>query len=213
MANKIQELRKKVGFSASELARRVGMNPPAFRRYDRNESDPQMELARKIAEVLGVGVDDLYADKAPEADPAVANGVILKEMPFFHPEGKIPLYAYAAGSLDGEEVMFNTPYDYIERPGFIGSTAKAYAVRVIGDSMEPRYFTGEIVYAVRGILPRRGDFVVVQFKQDGSIRAFVKQFLALDNGIVRLRQYNPAEDFEIDRADVVAMDCVKGTST
>lgn len=213
MANKIQEMRRKVGLTAAEVARRIGMNPPAFRRYDRNETDPQLDLALKIAEVLGVSVNDLIVDDKEAAETIEQNAIPLAPQKFYHPEGKLPLYAYAAGSLDGEEVLFNAPYDYIDRPAFIGAAANAYAVRVIGDSMEPRYFAGEIVYAVRGIPPRRGDFVVVQVKGDGGIRAMVKRFLSVDDHTLRLRQYNPDRDFEIDRASVVAVDYVKGSTS
>lgn len=222
MSNNIKAVRKKIGMPASEVARRIGMQPHAFRRYDRNEADPKPYLAEKIAEVLDCEVSDLIDVSAdlynaeiitPPNPPAEAVGYTKPPAPPQPTRGKLPLYAYAAGDFGGEEVTSNTPFDHIDRPPFISAEADAYAVRVIGTSMEPRYFAGEIVYALRGIPPRQHDFVVVQFRRGEEMRAMVKQFVSADNGLVRLRQYNPPEDTKLERAVVVSLDTIKGSST
>lgn len=217
MENNIKKIRKKIGMSAAELARRIGMEPAALRRYDRGELYPRMDIAMRIADVLGCSVEDLRGDRPHPRDlPPIPSQEPQKPQPTSlpeHPEGKLPLYAYAAGSLDGEEVLFNSPYDYITRPPFIGSEANAYAVRVIGTSMEPRYFAGEVVYAVRGMPPRQGDFVVIQITSDDGLRAMVKQFVSIDNDVLRLKQFNPQQEIRIDREKVHALDTIKGSSS
>ena len=56
---KILQLRKSVKMSQSELAKRVGTSGPIIGRYERNEIKPSIEMAAKIADVLGVTIDYL----------------------------------------------------------------------------------------------------------------------------------------------------------
>lgn len=51
--------RKQLKMSQDELAKKVGTSAPIIGRYERNEIKPSIEMAKKIADELGVTVDYL----------------------------------------------------------------------------------------------------------------------------------------------------------
>jgi len=56
---KILQVRKGLKWSQNDLAKKVGTSAPIIGRYERNEIKPSIEMAAKIADVLGVTVDYL----------------------------------------------------------------------------------------------------------------------------------------------------------
>lgn len=57
-------LRKQLKMSQDELAKKVGTSAPIIGRYERNEIKPSIEMAKKIADELGVTVDYLISGTA-----------------------------------------------------------------------------------------------------------------------------------------------------
>lgn len=51
--------RMKKGYSQRELAEIVGITNPAICKYERNQRIPMVDVAFKLAEALGVTVDEL----------------------------------------------------------------------------------------------------------------------------------------------------------
>lgn len=51
--------RKQLKMSQDELAKKVGTSAPIIGRYERNEIKPSIEMAKKLADELGVTVDYL----------------------------------------------------------------------------------------------------------------------------------------------------------
>ena len=90
----------------------------------------------------------------------------------------------------------------IEAPSQLADVADAYAVRVVGESMEPRYFPGEIVYCHPNMPLRKGDFVVAQISEngnEGSLQGFVKRLVSIDDTKLVLAQYNPPKEMKFPR--------------
>ena len=83
----------------------------------------------------------------------------------------------------------------------------AYAVYVSGDSMEPRYFDGEIVYVNPAKRVRRGDFVVAQIQpgEHAPRLAYVKRFLRWNAHELVLSQYNPEKELRFEAGHVVSV--------
>lgn len=57
-------LRKQLKLSQDELAKKVGTSAPIIGRYERNEIKPSIEMAKKLADELGVTVDYLIGGSA-----------------------------------------------------------------------------------------------------------------------------------------------------
>lgn len=69
-SKRLTELRKQKGFSQEELAKKVKIHPNIIGRYERGETSPALDVAFKLADILGVSLDyltgksDVLIDKA-----------------------------------------------------------------------------------------------------------------------------------------------------
>jgi phage repressor protein C with HTH and peptisase S24 domain len=84
----------------------------------------------------------------------------------------------------------------------------AYAVYVVGDSMEPRYFAGETVFVNPRLPIGKGAFVVAQISGGDEAEphhAFIKRFVSQDSRRLRLEQYNPKKVIEFPTSKVVSV--------
>ena len=60
MENRIRELRKAMGMSQEELARRCGVTRQTINAIENNKYDPTLALAFHLAQTLGATVDQLF---------------------------------------------------------------------------------------------------------------------------------------------------------
>ena len=94
--------------------------------------------------------------------------------------------------------------EFMRRPPRFGGRSDLFALYVQGNSMEPRYLPGELIYVEQRRPPQNGDHVVVELlpAEDGTREAYLKLLLGVTPTKVRLQQYNPAKVIEIDRKRV-----------
>ncbi len=64
------ELRKKRGFSQAQLAGLLNTKAPVIGRYEREEANPSIETAARLAKILQVSLDYLVGNTALELDQA-----------------------------------------------------------------------------------------------------------------------------------------------
>jgi len=62
LGNKILELRKNNNLNREELGKTVGTSGAMIGKYERNEMNPSVDMAKKIAEALEVSLDYLVGD-------------------------------------------------------------------------------------------------------------------------------------------------------
>ena len=119
----------------------------------------------------------------------------------------IPAYGQAVGGRDGEFILNGNRIVDILAPPSLQGVPDAYAVYVVGDSMEPRYFAGEAVFVNPRLPVRRGDFVVAQIAvQEGDApHAYIKRFMARDARHLRLEQFNPRKALEFPVGRVISV--------
>jgi transcriptional regulator with XRE-family HTH domain len=65
---KITSQRKKLGLSQQDLADKIGTHGAVIGKYERGEITPSVEVARKIADELGISLDFL-TDETGESSP------------------------------------------------------------------------------------------------------------------------------------------------
>jgi len=103
--------------------------------------------------------------------------------------GKIPLISYAgAGSLEvTDELAFEDQTEIVLPNLKAPKNAKVFALPIVGNSMEPEFYEGDIVFVTHEEHPRQGgDYV---FVSEG--RTLLKSYYKMD-GHVELRSHNKA---------------------
>ncbi|TPM92699.1 S24 family peptidase [Mesorhizobium sp. B2-1-3A] len=105
----------------------------------------------------------------------------------------IPLYGLAAGSLQGAHSITSDPITEVPCPPALRDVIGAYALETQGESMEPRYFPGDVLYLHPHQRVRAGDHVVIQvmLHDNSGTETWVKRFDSEDADSYHLWQYNP----------------------
>lgn len=179
------------GRKQSELARHLGMDPSLLSRMLKGRRHLRADEMTKI---------EGFFETGPEYDPGLRpNG---RPAQF----GRVPVYGYAAAGGE-DRIAFNEgrAIDWIEGPPLWRGSGELIAVRVIGSSMEPRLFQGEMVVAQARLQPARGQDCIVEFS-DGS--GLVKTFCSIKDGFFLCRQWNPDKEVRVAVASVKALHAV-----
>ena len=195
MRNRISELIASRGMNGTELAQQVGMHPHSMRRYIRNQTQPKAPLAKSIADIFNVSVEYVLGVDGADAQHSV-----------------IPLYGTVSAGPGSDITDMAQAIDHIPQPVFVNDRRQAgYACYVAGTSMDPRYLPGEIVYVNPTRPVRRGDYVVVQYRDGENQHAILKQLVSIGESNCVLRQLNPEQDIKVD--NVISVHFVQGSST
>ena len=81
-SERIITLRKERKIAQGELASKVGIHPNILGRYERNETTPNIEMASKLADALGVSLDYLVGKTDVELDQSILDKVIsIQKLP------------------------------------------------------------------------------------------------------------------------------------
>jgi phage repressor protein C with HTH and peptisase S24 domain len=121
--------------------------------------------------------------------------------------GTIPVYGQAVAGRDGQFILNGNKIADILAPPALSGVPGAYAVYVVGDSMEDRYHAGEAVFVNPRLPVRRDDYVVVQIAGDEgeAPSAFVKRFIGRNAQVLKLLQLNPRKALEFPTHRVVSV--------
>lgn len=169
------------GRSQSALARHLDKTVHAVGRLLKN---PRELTPSEVAQI-----EDFFG-------PSVPTGPVIE---------RIPVYGYvAAGGVERIAMSSEHVLDYLEVPAGL-TRGRPVALRVAGDSMEPRLFSGETVIVGIGVAPARYGDCVVEYR-DGT--GIIKQYRGQRDGKVYLYQYNPEREFPIEGAQVKAVHAV-----
>ena len=74
LANKIQELRKKMNMSQDDLAQKIGVSRQAISKWEREEGLPDLYNIKRLAETFNITVDELISEQtgqriSPQSQP------------------------------------------------------------------------------------------------------------------------------------------------
>lgn len=200
MKNRIREIRKRHDLTAAQLARLLDVPGQRLRRWDRHEVNPPRDVCRIIAERFGYSTEFVAGE---DDNDNIQSATV--------PTQTIPLYGRAAAGNGA--VIISEPIDYVSRPNSLQNVDDCYAVMVVGNSMKPRFFEGEIV-TVHPYKPvRLNDYCVVQYQKNGEQLALIKRFVTKNGGTVTLKQHNPDKEIEIAAESVIAIHFILSIQT
>lgn len=172
--------------SQADLARHLNLDPSSLTKTIKGDRRVQpaevVEIERFFGEKLSVSVT------APTAP---------RKRPVTH---KIPVYGYAAAG-DDDRIAYadNHIIDYLDPPPFWrGGDDLAY-VRLTGESMWPRYFSGEVVPVRLNLPPAKGQDCLIEFNDN---TALVKNYQGRRDGRIFAEQYNERKTLDFDATTV-----------
>lgn len=195
----VDTLARRPDLDLKNLSLAIGRNHAYLQQYLMRGSPRELpEAARHgLAPLLGVSPDDLRSTAPPAgsgfaADPRSPSSRAADR-------AELPVYASAEAG-GGALIITNEPIDFVRRPEPLVSVRDGYGCYVIGDSMSPAYEQGDLLLVHPGRPVRPGDdCVFVRDQGDGSLQALVKRLLRIAPERWRVRQFNPAKDFDLDR--------------
>lgn len=187
IGKRIAEARVAKGMNQSELARALGVTPQAVQKWEAGGA-PKGARLREVAQALGTTVEYLLTGSitvarkiGPATDANVEPGPDLR--------GNVPLISWVQAG-NWETVIDNfapgDAEDWLPCPRKFG--AHAFALRVRGVSMEPRYQDGDIIFVDPDAQAEHGKNIVVRL--DDEHEATFKQ-LVMEGGQKFLRALNP----------------------
>lgn len=188
------------------FAKTGGMKPPEIRDRLRRSGRSQAALGRAIGKSKDSVSRLMNGQRSMDVEEAAAIRDFFSEGDEPRPQFvQIPVYGYAAaGGEDRIAIADDRVLDRIEVPfGLI--RGEAVAIRIAGDSMEPRLYSGETVIVGLGVPPQRNGDCVVEMR-DGT--ALVKQYRGSRDGTVFLHQLNPDREVRVESSKVKALHAV-----
>jgi phage repressor protein C with HTH and peptisase S24 domain len=234
-AQRLRHAREAAGFkSASDAVERFGWRPSTYMAHENGQNGIRTEPALIYARAFGVepgwlltGVG-LGPTKNSSAKPQQKNPQAATRET--RTTGAGTLYSaerwprdlrvlgMAECGPDGWSLWNGEVIEMTSRPPNLAGAAQAYAVYVVGDSMEPRYHSGELVYVHPGRPVDVGAYVLVQVKPKhadahagDAPRAVVKRLVRRSATKVTLEQYNPKKTIELKASDIISMHRVVGS--
>ncbi len=235
IGERIRQRRHSLDLSQARLAVALGIDQSTVAKWERGPNSPRHGTLQRLAECLGVSAAWLIGGEEPVRASdglglALGETAVIGERPRLEglglaedggrgPEGagRLVRRTVSRGARDlpvlgvvvgGDDAVFDfngQVNEYLERPSQLDGVHNAYALYVLGDSMEPRYLEGEIVYVNPNRPVTRGCFIAVEFgsPDGGPGKGMIKQFVKRTPTTLVLRQLNP------DRTLEFAADAIK----
>lgn len=198
---------ERVGATQADLARHLRLAPSAVSRMLKGERQMKQLETVQIAGFLGISPDEVLRhaiDNAPSARdgdaarPGRGRPVSASSPGGLRSADMIPIRSAGRGGTD-QEMFLESGIGYTPRPANLGGVQAAYAIYMVGDSMEPRYEQGWLLHVNPFKPPKRGRDVVV-YKEGQAV--LIKQFVGWEADTLVLRQFNPPDTLRIPRAEV-----------
>ena len=146
MANRLRQMRVSKGLNQNEVGELVGMAQSAVSKWERGATEPDHNTLRILSDYYGVSIDYLLGNS--DEPQAKRKGV------------SIPVLGDVAAGIPIDAVEDILDYEEIDED--LARTGEFFALRIRGQSMEPRMMEGDVV-------------IVRQQETAESVAAFMKE--------------------------------------
>ncbi|MDR1329549.1 MAG: XRE family transcriptional regulator [Oscillospiraceae bacterium] len=181
LGERIRDLRKEKNLTQAELGEILGVQQSAIRKYEYGEINIPLSKLEAMSNYFEVMIEyllgksdwrtqeELQAQLA-EWDEKYNKGVapITETTKFEHVFTKLPMYNAAVSAGTGTWLDDGCEYEFVE---FENAPSGAdFALRVRGDSMEPMYSDGDIVFVKAGVIVESGQIGVFCLNDEGYLK-------------------------------------------
>ena len=215
IGTQIKTFRKSAGFTQDELAKRLNTTKQTISRYEKGDRKANQDMLFELCDIFGVSIDDFFPSQN-ESTQIPTTSPIQSIYDQLEPPRQRKVITYAEKLRDEQEERRNTKinevsekvvqlydYDYYDHAASAGTGQYLNDVRVErielpvdvdadfvipikGDSMEPDYHDGDLVFIQTSV--DLNDGVIGVFNYNGE--AYIKQ-LVIDTEQAYLHSLNP----------------------
>ena len=215
IGTQIKMFRKSAGFTQDELAKRLNTTKQTISRYEKGDRKANQDMLFELCDIFGVSIDDFFPSQN-ESTQLPTSSSIQTIYDQLEDDRQKKVVTYAERQLkeqkNEEETKINEvseviqlySYDYYDHAASAGTGQYLNDVRVErielpvdidadfvipikGDSMEPDYHDGDLVFIQTSV--ELNDGVIGVFNYNGE--AYIKQ-LVIDKDQAYLHSLNPA---------------------
>ncbi len=222
VGRRIYELRHRNNITAKELGDIVGVSQSYISLLENNKRRLNMQLLAKIADHFGLSLARFFSEEPPDGAPR-ASAKMGVDLDRLHQSGQLRAIADAGGNVapvrmqmipvvskvaagdpagftDGEYPP-GLAEEFVPAPADLDD-ANAFALRIQGDSMSPRFRDGDIVICSPQRAAESGDAVVAKIRSEET----TCKVLYIDAKNIVLSPVNPgypAQVYKLEEVDWV----------
>jgi repressor LexA len=134
------------GLSQQRLANKLGVSRSTVAMWETGKSQPDNSLLLKSAQILNVSVDELLGN---ESAPQKSDNAI-----------KVPVLGYVAAGIPIEQIEDILDYEELD-PERFNPNCEYFALKIRGDSMQPRIMDGDVVIVRKQPSVESGEIAIV----------------------------------------------------
>jgi len=178
----LASIRGQLGLTQHDLAEKLGISRQHLSKLENSQKPLSPKLARRVTEVWR----QLGSSNAGPLNAIRA----------------IPVRSWAQAGIGGD--FDELPLDWQKQVATDCPDERAFAVEIQGDSMEPKFFPGDIAVLMPSHQPRNGNLVVARLESEGTV---FKVFTAREHSPARVcsfTSYNPVfQPIEVSEGNVI----------
>src|SRR5689334_16623313 len=219
VARRLKELREQAGLTMRSVSDALGWSLTRYQHYEDRYKRKFLpfELARALEDMFvrqGVqagAVLQLAGLENGQNVPARSGSTAVRPVSLNAAAAQrdLPVHSAFREGADGFWFVEGDAKEFVERPANLRGVANAFALYADGESMEPRYFAGELLFVNpnRPITPNC--FVAIELADGhGQIRQFIRR---THDGIF-VRRLNPNQEQRLPAPEVKRLYRITGST-
>lgn len=190
---RLRDAREAKGMTPEQLAKAIGYSDAGmYRNIEEGRSQMGEKMAIKAAKILGIDVSELMAGSDHLIDRSPSGGTFGAVPDIRLPPGMTAKFVPLLSLAECGRNMTWTDEAYAGEGALVFDCKdpKAFAVKLSGDSMQPKYDAGETAIIYPSFPPRNGDVVLARLDDDHGGDVMVKLYQKSAD-VVTLSSYNP----------------------
>jgi len=194
LGDRIRVERERKGWSQADLGQRIGVSQVTIAKIESGQTVKSKWLP-ELMNALSIPMSGSQPG-APTEPPPEDLALLRQTLP-----QDIPVKGVAVGGNDADFSFNGAISEYVRRPPGLAKALGVYAVHVVSDSMSPKYEPSDLLFVSANRAPAVGDYVVVELheQEDGTPgKGFIKRLVKRSGSSVKLHQFNPDTDIEIE---------------
>ena len=199
---KLRSLRKQANLTLDQLAQRARTTKSQVHKLERGERRLTVDWIMRLSKALNCEPQQLLPQTAGQT---MAHRVASNDDRSAHALD-LPVKG-TIGSYQGDGLFRADVVEHVSRPFFLRGASDAFAVYVGDESMQPRYYPGDLLYIKPGVPVTEKTSVLVTLKQGVP---FVAHVLKISPGGLELQKLNPLRTLHVQREDIGTMARIVG---